>query len=155
MPDETNEITKRPVPQIAGIDWSSDGKSIAFGISDDAKAKSHFRMCIAPADGSGTSIVLKPAEQKQSVGFMAPVWISPRRLGTVRIHEVKHETSFDAVEIDISMDRVKDLCHLPSDDLDWSPNRRQIVVASPGIQRSASKTTLRIVQLGRRVDVSP
>jgi len=141
----TNELTTRAMPQIAGIAWSPNGKRIAFGISDDAKAKSHFRIRIAPVDGSGESLVTEPAEQRQDVGFMAPVWINPRRIGTVRTHEIKHKTSYDAVEIDVSMDQVKELCHLASDDLDWSPDRRAIVVATPGMKKPAGNTTLRVL----------
>jgi Tol biopolymer transport system component len=133
-------------PQVTGLCWSPDGTRMAFALAAGALAPETSQIVIADASRSSSPDV--PAGWSAPVagyGCVAPVWIDDHSLAALRPGRAG---TYDVVTLEAAGDASRRLVTVRSDDVDWSPDRRWIVVAEPQAARPAASTTLRVLRTG-------
>jgi dipeptidyl aminopeptidase/acylaminoacyl peptidase len=134
-------------PRIAGISWSPDGSHIAFTLTPDPMAPESYKVCVIATEGTASIKVVSPNDGH---GYQYPVWIDNKTIGGLKTAK----EGFDAMSLPLdTRQQARVLCHVPTDDLDWSPDRRHIVCAEAskteaGKTKPATLTTLRVYETG-------
>jgi Tol biopolymer transport system component len=133
----------RIAPRIAGISWSPNGRRLAFALSDDARVPEHFAIWTVEIGSSKPPAPApRSADPSDEAGYLAPVWISEDHLGAIQVDGPIRR----AVVIDYARNQMRRIADLPSDDLDWSNDRKRIVVSENW--KPAGLTTLRVIRTG-------
>lgn len=126
-------------PRISSPVWSPDGDWMAMAVTPDASRPKTYAIWIVGPDGTRRRI--SPADGH---GYLAPVWIQHGTLGALRMAG----SGFDVVTLTLS-GAVRLVGHIPTSDCDWSPDRSEIVYASPVASlTTTAPTTLRILHTG-------
>ncbi len=128
--------------------WSPDGKRLAFALTPDANDYTRYEIWIwRQADGKAQRV--SPAGR----GFFAPVWLGNDTLGCLS----KQGTRYAVLTVDASDSSLRLLGTIGSADCDWSPDRSQVVWASPPQEQAPNSdepTTLHLFSTGLRAPKS-
>jgi len=136
----TGRLFTRARARIAGVAWSPDGKRLAFALASDIENPQRYAVYVMAGSGKEALRRVSPNDGR---GYLAPVWIDRQTLGALR----PSGAGYEAVAIPLRGGPARVLCRLPSDDVDWSPDRRRIVCAIPARGRPAAPTTLRVFKI--------
>lgn len=145
-------------PRITGIAFSPDGQHLAISIAEDVSKPATYSLWLLPVDTEDTSMAVAASGPLEVRGLFALLWIDHQSIGALRYQgegEGIEVVLIDWIAPSGDSSRPRRLCQLPSDDMDWSPDRRLIVCASPkATEMSPNKaapqvrTTLQIVTTG-------
>ena len=131
------------VPRIGHPVWSRDGRRLAFTLTPDANDFSQYELWVWSID----SQTAKRVSPHDSRGYFAPVWIDRNRLGAIS----PDGNRFSVMSVNLTNNRSRKLGSIETSDCDWSPDRSQVVYASPK-QNSPidpdDKTTLKSLDTG-------
>jgi Tol biopolymer transport system component len=141
LPSGSNPKSKIQNPKYAaGLSWSPDGRRLAFTLTPDALEPDRYAVWVLDAEGSEPARRVSPEDGH---GYLAPVWMDGSTLGALRPAGLE----YDAVAFSADGGPARVLCRLPSDDMDWSPDRRSIVCAIPTKGKPAGPMTLRVYEI--------
>ena len=131
------------VPRIGHPVWSRDGRRLAFTLTADANDFSRYELWVWSID-TQTAIRVSPLDSR---GYFAPVWIDRNRLGAIS----PDGNRFSVMSVNLTNNRSRKLGTIETADCDWSPDRSQVVYASPKQNSpidSDDKTTLKSLDTG-------
>jgi Tol biopolymer transport system component len=111
-------------PRFASPAWSPDGTRVAFTITPDAADRARYAIYVLDVGSGGVPWRVSPRDGN---GYHAPVWIDGDRIGVLRTAP----SGWDGMAVSATgMGSPRLLTHIPTDDFDWSPDRKRIVCAS-------------------------
>ena len=110
--------------RIQSIAWSPDGSMIALSCSsgNPTLPETHSLYLVTLKDGR-----LKPMGGNELSGLYAPTWVNEHQIASIR----KVNDGYELLLESATGGGRRRLCKLPTDDMDWSPDKKQIVCASP------------------------
>lgn len=127
-------------PRFASPSWSADGTRVAFTITPDAMDRTRYAVYVLEVHGDRLPKRVSPRDGR---GYLAPVWIGADTLGAARTAS----SGLEIVSLTMTVREPRLLCTLPTDDFDWSPDRKRIVSSSSDTMRiHQSVPALRIVE---------
>jgi dipeptidyl aminopeptidase/acylaminoacyl peptidase len=130
-------------PRIASLAWSPDGKRLVFTLTPAPLDPKQYSVWVLEYGKDASLRRVSPKEDE--CGYLAPIWINAHTIGALRIAK----EGFIAVALSLKGLPPRALCHVPSDDLDWSPDRKYIVCATALPKgKPAASTTLRVIPTG-------
>lgn len=143
-------------PKVAGIAWSADGARLAFTVArDPTDPLTSAIWTLDMLELGGKPRAAPGIDPSNQDGYAAPIWIDSDTLGAIRIRD---GGGFTAVSIGLRPDpqryfAMETIANLPTADMDWSPDRKWIVVAGPGTTpahgREPLSTTIEVIPTGR------
>lgn len=130
-------------PRVASITWSPDGTRLAFSLTPAPLDQKQYSVWVLQIGSKEPPRRVSPSGDTR--GYLAPVWIDSQTIGALRTAE----NGYVAVALSLKGLPPRDLCRVPSDDLDWSPDRKRIVCATAPIKRKpAALTSLQVIPTG-------
>lgn len=149
VPVSTTETREHPITlRIGQPVWSPDGTKVAYTLTPNANDYTRYEIWLWSRAG-GKAQRVSPAGR----GCIAPVWLGNEAIGCLS----KQGDRYTVFELAISDGSLKPLGVIGSADCDWSPDRRQIVWASPPQDifiASDEPTTLHLFPTGLRAPKS-
>lgn len=125
-------------PRIAEIAWAPDNSRLAVTVVARAGSAATRDLWIVSRRG-----VAPPRRIPGS--WIGAAWVDQRRLVALRRAP---GGAFEAALLDAATGLARPLIAVPSDDMDWSPDRRSIVCAVPVTKGPAASVTLRVLRTG-------
>lgn len=130
-------------PRVASLAWSPDGTCLAFSLTPAPLDHKQYSVWVLEIGNNRPPRRISPMGDMR--GYLAPIWIDSQTIGALRTAE----SGYVAVALSLKGLPPRDLCRVPSDDLDWSPDRKRIVCATaPTKGKPAAPTTLRVISTG-------
>jgi Tol biopolymer transport system component len=127
-----------PYPQVHGLAWSPDGKSIAFVQdmgSESQAAPERGVLRVVNADGSGLRTLLGPWQNQGCCSWLStdePLAWSPDGTSIAMIRWLGEDDDADQAVVLVNADGSGDRELITGSWFDWSPDGSQLVVADAG-----------------------
>jgi hypothetical protein len=125
-PRDVDQHPESPVDvHLTHIAWSRDSSKLLFCLTPDALDRQRYSVWSLPASGTEPPKRLSPDD---GAGYTAPMAFADGTVGMIRVLGRAMQA------IVLTSDGVTThAINVPSDDLDWSPDGTEFVVALPGV----------------------
>jgi len=134
---------ERVAPKVTGLAWSPDGSRLAATVTTTPGGATDAGVWLLDAQGARPPVCVAPP--RTDATYCEPVWLGRRGIGVVR---VRVAGPCEVVWLDADRRTpARVVARLPSDDFDWSPDRRRIVSAASETAGPAAPTTLRVLSI--------
>jgi Tol biopolymer transport system component len=145
--------SERGAPMVAGITWSPNGSRLVFTIrrvASDPMSSSIWTLDLREPEAQPTCA--PGADESATDGYAAPEWLGSGYYGAIQVRDEGQRLAVVSLTPDPNNETtVRHSDDLPTSDLDWSPDRRKVVVAGPDSGSVAGAptplTTLRLVDI--------
>jgi hypothetical protein len=126
--------------RICSFSWSPHARRIALGLETTRQGRVRRSVWGVDVERSGRARQISPNRGD----YYAPIWIDEDHVGAIRSQRGR----LSAVALHVDGGPARLLCTVPTDDLDWSPDRSRIIASTNRPVPSDHATGLTTIETG-------